>query len=111
VTDNRALSSASWTATVTATAFVGANGMATPIALANVSYWSGPATSTSGTGTFTPGQADAAHAQILTTPLTAFSLTGGSGVNSATWNPTLVVSVPLATVAGTYTATITHSVA
>ncbi|HTZ30795.1 MAG TPA: fibronectin type III domain-containing protein [Streptosporangiaceae bacterium] len=110
VTDNRALASASWTATVTATAFASGTG-GTPIALANVSYWSGPYTATSGSGTFTPGQVDAAHAQVLATPLTAFSLTGGSGANSASWNPTLVVSVPLSTVSGTYTATITHSVA
>ena len=110
VTDSRALTSASWTATVTATAFASGTG-GTPIAVANVSYWSGPATSTSGSGTFTPGQVDAAHAQVLTSPVTAFSLTGGGGVNSASWNPTLVVSVPLATVSGSYTATITHSVA
>jgi alpha-tubulin suppressor-like RCC1 family protein len=111
VTDNRALGSATWTATVTATAFATGNGTGSPIALTNVSYWSGPATATSGSGTFTPGQIDAAHAQVLTAPVTAFSLTSGSGVNSASWNPTLVVSVPLSTAAGTYTATITHSVA
>jgi hypothetical protein len=31
--------------------------------------------------------------------------------NSAAWNPTLSVAVPAAAVAGTYAATITHSVA
>jgi hypothetical protein len=46
----------------------------------------------------------------LTAPQTAFSLASGSSVNSASWNPTLSVSVPAAAVAGTYTATITHSV-
>jgi hypothetical protein len=46
----------------------------------------------------------------LTVPRVAFSLTGGSGVNSASWNPTLSVQVPAAAVAGTYTATITESV-
>lgn len=40
-----------------------------------------------------------------------FTLTAGSSVNSATWNPTLSVAVPAAAVAGTYAATITHSVA
>jgi alpha-tubulin suppressor-like RCC1 family protein len=109
VTDNRGLAAASWTATVAATAFTNGTG-GTTIALPDVSYWSGPATSTSGSGTFIAGQVDAAHAQVLTTPVTAFSLTGGSGVNSASWSPTLVVSVPLSAVAGTYTATITHSV-
>ena len=81
------------------------------IALSQISYWSGPATATTGTGTFTAGQPTAANAVTLTVNRTAFSLTGGSAVNSASWNPTLVVAVPLSTVAGTYTATITHSVA
>jgi hypothetical protein len=30
---------------------------------------------------------------------------------SATWNPTLIVDIPAGAVAGTYTGTITHSVA
>ena len=47
----------------------------------------------------------------LTVGRAAFSLTGGSGVTSASWNPTLSVQVPAAAVAGTYTATITESVA
>jgi alpha-tubulin suppressor-like RCC1 family protein len=106
VSDDRGVGS--WTATVSATTFTsGANS----IALTQVSYWSGPATATSGTGTFTPGQPAAANAVVLTTSRTAFSLTGGSAVNSASWNPTLVVAVPLATVGGAYTATVTHSVA
>ena len=43
--------------------------------------------------------------------MTAMSLTGGAGSNSASWNPTLVVNVPAAAVAGTYSGTVTHSVA
>jgi alpha-tubulin suppressor-like RCC1 family protein len=106
VSDSRGVGS--WTATVSATAFLsGPN----TIALSQISYWSGPATATTGTGTFTAGQPTAANAVTLTVNRTDFSLTGGSAVNSASWNPTLVVAVPLATVAGTYTATITHSVA
>jgi hypothetical protein len=112
VTDNRALGSASWTATVTGTAFVSGSGTGQQtIPLAQVSYWSGPATATSGSGTFTPGQAAATNAVNLTAGRVAFSLTGGSGVNSASWNPTLSVQVPAGAVAGTYTATITESVA
>ncbi len=34
-----------------------------------------------------------------------------SSLNSASWNPTLVISVPAAAVGGLYSATITHSVA
>lgn len=38
------------------------------------------------------------------------SHTGGTGNNFATWNPTLVVNVPVGTVQGVYTGTVTHSV-
>jgi hypothetical protein len=112
VTDQRGIASASWTATVTGTAFVTGGGtVPETIPPALVTYWSGPATATAGTGTFTPGQATAAAAVSLTTPRTAFSLTSGTSITSASWNPTLSVSVSAAAVAGTYTATITHSAA
>ena len=110
VTDNRALGSASWTATVTSTAFSSGSAASQTIPLTQVTYWSGPATAISGSGTFTPGQPAAANAVTLTAGRVAFSLSGGSGVNSASWNPTLSVQVPAAAVAGTYTATITESV-
>jgi alpha-tubulin suppressor-like RCC1 family protein len=112
VTDNRALGSASWTAAVTGTAFITGSGSSQQtIPVTQLTYWSGPATSSSGSGTFIPGQPSSAGAQNLSVPLVAFRLTGGSGVNSASWNPTVSVSVPPSAVAGTYTATITHSVA
>ncbi|MFE9656512.1 hypothetical protein [Micromonospora sp. NPDC006431] len=109
VTDQRGLSSAAWTATVSITDFTGSSGFT--VAKGNASYWSGPATATTGSGTFIPGQPTAAQAQPLGQTLTAFRLQGGSGANSATWRPTLVIAVPLSAVAGTYTATLTHSVA
>ena len=111
VTDTRGLGSASWTATVSATSFTtGAGGTGQVIPAGSVTYWSGPATATSGSGTFTPGQAAAVNAVSLSDSQTAFSLSGGSGGNSASWNPTLSVSVPTSVTAGTYTATITQSV-
>ena len=112
VNDFRGMAAASWTATITATTFV-TGGATAPetIPLTRISYWSGPATATTGTGIFTPGQASSAAAVNLTGPRTAFTFTAGSSVNAASWNPTLSVSVPAAAVAGTYTATITHSVA
>ena len=76
----------------------------------HVSYWSGPATATSGTGTLTPGQATAADAQTLDVNRTAFGLAAGTGNNSVTWNPTVLIAIPAASVAGTYTGAITHSV-
>jgi len=112
VTDDRAALTAAWTATVSATAFT--TGGATPaetIANSALSYWSGPATATTGTGTGTPGQATAGNAVVLTTGRTAFTWTAGSGNNSSAWNPTLIVAVPATAVAGTYSGTVTHSVA
>jgi hypothetical protein len=50
-------------------------------------------------------------AQTLNVSRTAFTLTAGTGNNTATWNPTLVVALPAAAVVGTYTGTVTHSVA
>ncbi|RKR88938.1 hypothetical protein BDK92_3271 [Micromonospora pisi] len=114
VTDSRASADASWTATVVATNFTTGGGSPPELILATeIEYWSGPATATTGTGTFTPGQVDAAAAAPLdnVTPLTAFTHTGGTGNNTATWNPTLIVHAPLDSQAGTYTGTVTHSVA
>ena len=115
VTDNRALLAAAWTASVTTTSFT-TGGATTPetVPIADVSYWSGPSTASSlpsATGTFTPGQANAAAAVVLSVSRTAFSLASGVGDNSLSWNPTMVVALPAAAVAGTYTGTVTHSVA
>lgn len=99
----------SWTATVSTTAFTSLVGA--PIPPADVSYWSGPVTSQVGVGAPTPGQPTAADAEDLAAPRTAFSMTAIDGDATLTWNPTLVVIVPLAAVAGVYTATVTHSVA
>lgn len=111
VTDSRAQLVAAWTATVSATAFTTGGGTpAETIANSSVNYWSGPATATSGLGVFTPGQLTALLAQSLSTSRTAFTLTAGTGNNTASWNPTLVVNVPAAAVAGTYTGTVTHTV-
>jgi hypothetical protein len=112
VTDNRGTATAAWTATVTTTTFATGGGTAAEtIPLTQITYWAGPATATTGAGTFTPGQASAAAAVNLTAPRTAFTLTSGSPLNTASWNPTLNVTIPAGNVAGTYTATITHSVA
>ncbi|MEV4710510.1 hypothetical protein [Micromonospora sp. NPDC049374] len=112
VVDQRAALTATWTTTVSITEFVtGGGGAAELIAPSQVEYWSGPATSTTGLGTFVPGQPTAADRVTLAVPRTAFSKTSGSGNNSATWDPGLRVNVPPTAVAGTYSATVTHSVA
>jgi hypothetical protein len=57
------------------------------------------------------GPAGAAGAVILTTSRTAFSETVAGLNSSATWNPTVVITIPAASVAGTYTGVVTHSAA
>ncbi|MER5625712.1 hypothetical protein ABT061_32205 [Streptosporangium sp. NPDC002544] len=114
VSDQRAALSATWVASVVAATggfTTGGGTAAETIPNPDVLYWSGAATSTTGTGTFVPGQANAAAAQSLDTSRTAFSKTSGSGDNSAAWNPTIVINVPAQAVAGTYTGTVNHSVA
>jgi hypothetical protein len=114
VTDQRGLVSGSWTVTVSAIDFTtGGHTASETIAKGQASYWSGPATATAGAGppTFTPGQANAAAKVALSTSRTAFSASGAVGNNSASWNPTVVITIPGSAVAGTYSGTITHSVA
>ncbi|MFC4536496.1 ice-binding family protein [Sphaerisporangium dianthi] len=106
VTDTRDTPVATWTTTVSSTDFT--TGGATPpetISKGSIGYSPGPATSTTGDATFTP-----AATGSLSSPRTAFSASDGTGDNSATWNPTITVTLPTDVVAGTYTATITHSV-
>jgi hypothetical protein len=112
VTDSRALLNAHWTASVTSTSFTtGAGTAAETIPTSAVSYWSGNASSTTGLGTFTPGQTTAGDKQTLDASRTAHGLATGTGNNSATWNPTLVIAIPNSAVNGTYTGTVTHSIA
>ncbi len=112
VTDTRALLTAAWTASAISTSFTTGSGTAPEtIPATSVSYWSGTASAATGLGVFTPGQATSAQAQSLNVSRTAYSLTGGTGNNSATWNPTLVVAIPASAVNGTYTGTVTHSIA
>jgi hypothetical protein len=78
-------------------------------------YWSGPATASSGIslGNILPGQLDLLDAVLMNVPRVAFqtnSLLQLLGV-SVSWNPTIVLNIPPSAVAGTYTGTITHSVA
>ncbi|MEW1821576.1 hypothetical protein AB0323_12420 [Arthrobacter sp. NPDC080031] len=110
VTDSRAQLGASWTATVSSAGFTNADvGQAAPIT--TVTYASGTATATSGLATFLPGQiSPAVPAALTSTGITAFSASAATGNNSATWNPTVVVSIPAQAIAGHYTGTITHSV-
>lgn len=112
VSDARGLLLGTWTASVTATAFTtGTATAAETIANTNISYWSGAATASSGTQVLAPGQALETAKVTLAASRTAFSATGVTGTASASWAPTVIVAVPAAAPAGTYTGTITHSIA
>jgi uncharacterized transporter YbjL len=51
------------------------------------------------------------NAVSLSAAVTAFALQAVVLGTSTSWNPTIVVAVPVSAVAGTYTGTVTHSVA
>lgn len=102
----------SFNASVSTTTFTtGAGAPSQTIPTSAISYWSGPTTSTTGLQTAVPGQVDAAHAVSLSAGAPAFSSSGLVLTITTTWNPTIVIAIPAAAVAGTYTGTITHSVA
>lgn len=106
VTDNRALLVATWTATVSSTAFLTGGGTAAEtIPAADATYTTGVATTT--------GVLVATPTPIVTLSGTAQTVVSGAGVgdNSAAWNPTIAIAVPAAAVTGLYTGTVTHSVA
>ena len=112
VNDGRGLLDGSWTGTVSASHFTtGGQTTSGTIAATNVSYWSGAATTTSGVSTLAGIRLTWGAAVAINAALTTF--TGGSliGNNAASWNPTLIVSIPAASVVGTYTGTVTHTVA
>ncbi|MDQ1687227.1 MAG: hypothetical protein QOK42_202 [Frankiaceae bacterium] len=102
VTDARsAAAGSSWIASVISTAFTPLTGPA--IAASAVSYSAGVITKV-GTATYT-----ANNPSSLAGVSAVVSATGITGDNSATWNPTITVTVPGGMAAGTYSAVITHS--
>jgi hypothetical protein len=112
VADARASLTGAWTASVVSSAFTTGGGTtAETIPATAVTYWSGLATSTSGLGVFVPGQLTALNAVAINAPQTAFSRALSVGNSTAAWSPTVTVAVPATAVVGTYTGTITHSIA
>jgi hypothetical protein len=107
VTDNRGSLAAGWTATVSSTDFTtGAGTAAQTIPVADAQYVISGFTATTGSATFTATPVT----QMSTAAQAVVTTTNVAGSNSASWNPTIQVAVPGAAVAGTYSATITHSV-
>lgn len=103
VNDARSAAAGSgWVASVISTAFTPPSGPT--IGAAAVGYTAGPITKV-GTATFT-----ANNPADLTGAVPGVTATGITGDNSATWNPTINVTVAGGKAAGVYSATITHSV-
>jgi hypothetical protein len=104
------------TATVSFSDFTTAGGgQYKTIPKASFQYWSGPATASSGIslGNILPGQLTALNSVLMSVPRVAFqtsSLLQLLGV-SVSWMPTVILNIPASAIAGTYTGTITHSVA
>jgi hypothetical protein len=105
VSDTRGLLVNSWTTTVSSTSFVtGGSSANETVAVGNIDYTSGPSTAHTGLGVFVP--------TLVPTALGAdATYLGAAGNSSTTWNPTLTFTLLSSQVAGTYTGTITHSVA
>jgi hypothetical protein len=104
VTDERSADPTEWTASVSATPFT------------NGTHTLGAATYDPGVVTTTGIPASQITTQVVTlststqTVVTLDGGTGFSGNNTAVWNPTVTVVIPVGSVTGTYTSTITHSV-
>jgi hypothetical protein len=107
VNDNRALLSASWTATASASNFTTGGGTANEtVPATDIRYTVGTITDT---GTITTAGTNLTP--MTTADQTVVTGSAGDGDNAASWNPTLAVAVPGTTVTGVYSGTITHSVA
>jgi hypothetical protein len=106
VTDDRAALTTSWTVTASATNWI--TGGHTPnetIPVGDVGYDPGSITTT---GTIT---ATGTPITLSTGDQTVVTGTAGIGDNTATWNPNIAVAVPMGTVGGLYTGTVSQSVA
>ena len=107
VTDNRGSLAVGWTATVSSTSYTTGGGTAAEtIPVPDARYSISGFTATTGSATFT----STAVTQMSTGAQAVVTATNVAGSNSASWNPVVQVVVPGAAVAGTYSATITHSV-
>ena len=103
VNDARSAASGGWIVSVISTAFIPTVGGPT-IAASLIGYSVGPITQT---GTVTLEKNDPTSLEGVTPAITA---TGITGDNSATWDPTINVTVESGMASAVYAGTITHSV-
>jgi len=108
VTDDRALLHAAWTASASSTDFTTpvTGTVLSTIPVADGGYDPGEVSTT---GTITPIISVLADLSAL--PQTVVAGTAGTGNNTATWNPVISVDIPPDAVGGSYTSTLTQSVA
>jgi len=93
-------------------------GVAGWVATAGSTSFVGPQTILGSAATYTPGTAVVVGIATVTPLSLASMITAGTvqtatavlGVNTATWDPSIAVTLPAGAQAGTYSATITHSV-
>nr|AXV46663.1 hypothetical protein pA58H3_p48 [Arthrobacter sp.] len=104
VADTReAGTAAGWVASVSSAGFTASGGLSIPASA--LSYSAGDITAP-GTAIYVPNEQG--HLSGSATPVvTASEITGP---NYATWNPTITLRIPVGTLAGEYSAIITHSV-
>lgn len=102
VTDGRG-GTAGWTVTANAVDFTGPQNIS--VSAPGSSSYTSPSAAVTGTAIVT--NTDLAP---LYPPGPVQVATGVSGINSASWNPTISVTLPANALAGTYSSTITHSV-
>ncbi|MGV9242117.1 hypothetical protein [Streptomyces sp. NPDC003710] len=95
-----------WTATAQAVDFTGPNNTTISVSAPGSSTYHAPQANVIGTATVT-----AHDLSPMYPPGPVQVATGVTGTNSATWNPTITITVPANSLAGTYNSTITHSVA
>jgi hypothetical protein len=105
VTDNQGTLAHTWTATVSATDFTtGGGGANKTVTKDNASYTPGTVSSSG------IGAAVGTPALSLSTSASVVTATAVIGAMSASWDPTVSVTIPSSVIAGTYSGTITHSV-
>jgi hypothetical protein len=107
VTDSRGGLLTSWAGSVSSTSLTTGGGAATQtIPAAAINYLAGTVTAKSGVGIDLPGTGGPMSGSQVT-----YTSTAGLGNETVSWKPTITVTVPTGIVVGTYSATITHSVA
>ncbi|WP_127360852.1 hypothetical protein [Actinacidiphila soli] len=104
VTDGRA-GTAGWIASAHGDTFTAGTTTDIPVDVAGQSSYTTPAASTTGSVTVNPTSLNP-----LSPGGTVQTAGPVSGINTATWNPLITVTVPGGTLAGSYSSTVTHSV-